>query len=305
MTGSETLTQGAVSHWLDQVPRESVQVSGKEIELAWHDKGPAVLALHGAIGGYDQGLLLARCTPGETGAFQVLAPSRPGYLGTPLSSGRSPEDQADLYAQLLDTLAIGSVVVLAISVGGPSALQFASKYPERCRALILVSACSAENRIPAEHTARVEQMVRMVQQPPIRWLMRIMGRYFPDNAIRRSIDDETVFRQALSDEEISALFRAFQARTMTRLHERMRGTLNDMDVCARLPATCQLRLPVRMLAIHGAVDRVVPFAQSEHLAVCQPHVELMSIANGEHVCLFTHLHQIRARVSAFMERLPA
>jgi pimeloyl-ACP methyl ester carboxylesterase len=64
------------------------------VEYAEVGAGPAVLCLHGAMGGYDQSLLLAR-SAGAPG-FRYLAVSRPGYLGTPLSRGRTPEEQADL-----------------------------------------------------------------------------------------------------------------------------------------------------------------------------------------------------------------
>ena len=146
-------------------------------------------------------------------------------------------------------------------------------------------------------------MVRMVRLAPVRWMMRIMGRYLPDKTIRRSIEDEDLFRTTLSDPEIASLFRAFQACTMTRLDERMPGTLNDMEVCARLPAICPTQVCVPVLAIHGTADRVVPFSQAEQFAAARPDTELMAIGGGEHVCLFTHMHQIRERVDVFIRGL--
>ncbi|MCE2559018.1 MAG: hypothetical protein J4F98_10505 [Acidobacteria bacterium] len=44
------------------------------------DGDQVVLSIHGTPGGYDQRFGLA--------GFQVLAPSRPGYLRTPISAGR-------------------------------------------------------------------------------------------------------------------------------------------------------------------------------------------------------------------------
>ena len=46
--------------------------------------------------------------------------------------------QADAYAQLLDHLGIDKVVVVSISAGAWSALQFAIRHPERCLALVLL-----------------------------------------------------------------------------------------------------------------------------------------------------------------------
>ena len=46
-------------------------------------EGPPVLFVHGSPGGSDQGMLMARFLA-EAG-FRVIAPSRPGYLATPLA----------------------------------------------------------------------------------------------------------------------------------------------------------------------------------------------------------------------------
>jgi 2-hydroxy-6-oxonona-2,4-dienedioate hydrolase len=47
--------------------------------------------------------------------------------------------QADAYAQLLDRLGLHEVVVFGSSAGAWSALQFAIRHPERCRALVLLA----------------------------------------------------------------------------------------------------------------------------------------------------------------------
>jgi hypothetical protein len=49
------------------------------VEYAEYGEGPAVLALHGAMGGWDQGLLLARTL--AAGGHRFVGISRPGYLG--------------------------------------------------------------------------------------------------------------------------------------------------------------------------------------------------------------------------------
>jgi pimeloyl-ACP methyl ester carboxylesterase len=79
--------------------------------------GPIVLASHGGWGGLDQArVLLDWLAPA---GYRLLSVSRPGYLATPLSSGRTMEEQADLFAALLDTLGIDAAGVLAVSSGGP------------------------------------------------------------------------------------------------------------------------------------------------------------------------------------------
>ena len=106
------------------------------IEYAIAGDGPPVLLVHGAGGGYDQGLDLGE--PLVARGLRVIAMSRFGYLRTPLPLDASPAAQADAHACLLDALGIARVAVVAASAGAPSALQFVLRHPERCRALVLL-----------------------------------------------------------------------------------------------------------------------------------------------------------------------
>ncbi len=109
-----------------------------DVQVAREGQGPSVLVFHGGPGGFDQGL--GWCQHLLAGGCEVLAPSRPGYLRTPLESGRTPEEQADLYAAVLDSLGIARTAVLGFSTGGPAAVQFAARHPDRINALFLDTA---------------------------------------------------------------------------------------------------------------------------------------------------------------------
>lgn len=80
----------------------------------------------------------------EQGDFRHIIPSRPGYLRTPLSVGRTPREPAEAFAALLDILKIDKVAVLGGSGGGPSAIGFAARYPDRCVAFVLEEAVSKQ-----------------------------------------------------------------------------------------------------------------------------------------------------------------
>ena len=75
-----------------------------EMEYMIRGEGPAILIFHGAPGGYDQAMLLGSSFAEEE--FEIVAPSRPGYLRTPLATGKSPEEQADAMAALIDRMGI-------------------------------------------------------------------------------------------------------------------------------------------------------------------------------------------------------
>src|SRR5262249_14096786 len=71
--------------------------------------------------------------------FRVIAPSRFGYLRTPLppDGDASPMAQADAYVCLLDALQLDKVAVLGVSAGAPSAMQLCLRHSERCAAMVL------------------------------------------------------------------------------------------------------------------------------------------------------------------------
>jgi pimeloyl-ACP methyl ester carboxylesterase len=70
----------------------------------------------------------------------VIVPSRSGYLRTPLTCGKTPREQAAMYATLPDVLNIPQAAFFAISQSGASSLEFAQAYPERCLGRVFVSA---------------------------------------------------------------------------------------------------------------------------------------------------------------------
>ncbi len=115
---------------------ETLETTFGTIEYATAGEGPAILVAHGAGGGFDQGLDM---TIGATGhGFQLIVPSRFGYLRSSLPQQASPAMQADAYAELLDHLGFEQVAVLGISAGAWSAVEFAARHPLRCHALLLL-----------------------------------------------------------------------------------------------------------------------------------------------------------------------
>jgi len=117
------------------------------IEYAVAGEGPPVIVVHGAGGGFDQGLEIAG--PIARSGFRVVAMSRFGYLGTPLPEDASATAQADAHAALLDTTGIPKAAVIGASAGAPSAMQLAIRHPDRVSALVLL--------VPAAYPARAPQ----------------------------------------------------------------------------------------------------------------------------------------------------
>jgi 2-hydroxy-6-oxonona-2,4-dienedioate hydrolase len=106
------------------------------MEYAVVGQGKPMLIVHGAEGGFDHSIDMTGELAGY--GYQLIAPSRFGYLRSSLSGNLTTALQADAYAELLDRLGIAKVAVVGISAGAWSSLQFAIRHPERCRALVLL-----------------------------------------------------------------------------------------------------------------------------------------------------------------------
>ncbi len=106
------------------------------IEYEEAGQGTPLLMIHGSGGGHDQGMLFAREFAAQ--GIRVIAPSRFGYLGTPLPADASPPAQADAHACLLDALGIERAAVLGASAGALSAMQLAIRHPQRVASLVLL-----------------------------------------------------------------------------------------------------------------------------------------------------------------------
>jgi pimeloyl-ACP methyl ester carboxylesterase len=250
------------------------------------------------MGGYNQGVLLARAAVG-TPEFRFVAISRPGYLGTSLALGETPERQADLCAAVLDALSIPRAAVIAISGGGQCALQFALRHRDRCRGLVMISACSAQLNVRLPFKFHLLKL--MARFPALVALMQRRAAIHPDAAARRSIPDPALRARTLNDPEAGPLLLALQLSTMDQMAQKLPGTQNDI-VHSRLPFGYPLeQIPVPLLVVHGTADQAVPFAQAKALAGRVPGAELLTIEGGEHVSLFTHLHEIRTRVRHFLD----
>jgi len=121
---------------LEKYHHKEIELSGGNLTYAESGKGETILSVHGITGGYDQGL----DTAGHlVSGYRVISPSRFGYLGSDLPDDAGPKAQAKVFAELLDSLGIGQVCLLAASAGGTVAIRFALDFPERVRGMILYS----------------------------------------------------------------------------------------------------------------------------------------------------------------------
>lgn len=259
--------------------------------------GPVVIALHGAMGGYDQSMILAQ-TIGDAG-YRYIAMTRPGYLGTPMSSGQTPEQQGDLIAALLDKLGIASAGVIAVSGGGPSAVQFGLRHSGRCAGLVLVSTCA--DKVDTSIPFSFKVMKYLARWPWFVDKFRKKAEKDLGAVAKRSIRDPEILARTVNDADTWPLFSTMLLSTFDRMGQRLDGTENDIEITRT--ATYPLEnLDVPVLIVHGTQDPLVQFEVHARMYEARvPNVELLAVDGGEHVAIFTHRGMVRAKVIEFMQ----
>jgi 2-hydroxy-6-oxonona-2,4-dienedioate hydrolase len=275
------------------IESQVIQTRQGPVEFATWGSGPAVLVVHGAGGGYDQGRSIAKAFGGV--GLHWIAPSRFGYLRTEMPADASTAAQADTFADLLNDLGIDRVAILAMSGGVPPSLQFALRYPERTTALVLLSSA------PFTPLTAVEQ-----QLPVPIWVYRaLFSSDFPYWAMAKLARPtlETIFdvkpglRAALSPEEKQ--FVAEMVDAFAPVTQRTMGLGNEgaaIDPRARYPLE-QVRAPT--LVVHARDDGINPFAFGEYAAQHISGAEFMPLATGGHLLLGNQAN-VQARVNAFL-----
>jgi pimeloyl-ACP methyl ester carboxylesterase len=267
------------------------------IEYAVAGSGTPLLRIHGSPGGYDHAIASARTRPEDIAGFKVIAPSRPGYLRTPLSSGKTPAQQADLYAALLDQLHIERVVVWGVSGGGPSALQFAVRHPQRTLGLVLVVP-ALQSRAQYNGPLASQSTIALLLQDFSFWVsMALMNERLAAATMPKMMpgfDAGDALQMALV-REIGLGFIPAGLRTA--------GRANDIEQYRDLgiEALPLESLTVPTLIVHGTADANAPYAGSKAVAGRMPNAELVTYEGGDHYIIITRAREIGSRTKIFME----
>lgn len=271
------------------------------IEYALAGDGPPILMIHGAGGGFDQGLDIGAPLVGK--GFQLIAVSRFGYLRTPLPRVASAAAQADAHASLLDALGISRAAVVGVSAGAPSAMQFALRYPQRCTALVLLS--------PAIYAARKDD-APSVKTP--RWLTVLF-----DTALRSDFlfwlsmrtRKSLMIRSILGTppeliDKANAAARAQVATTLEHIlpvASRRLGLLNDARVVSALERYEPGDIKVPLLAISAKDDLYGTYDGARYAAERVPGARFLGYPDGGHLCV-GHSDDISAGIAEFLASHP-
>ena len=269
------------------------------IEYGIAGAGPALLAVHGAGGGYDQGLAFGGDLARH--GFQVIAMSRFGYLRTPLPADTSAAAQADAHACLLDALGLRSAAVVGVSAGAPSSLQLALRNPDRVSALVLV--------VPALYVPRAGAAPSVEPAPGTEFLFRtaLQSDFLFWTAMHLARD--TLVRGILATpaELVDDAGAAEQQRVTEVLRQilpvsaRAAGLINDAAITTTLERYELERIRAPTLLISVADDLFGTFDAARYTAEHIPHARFIGYESGGHVWVGHH-DEITREISAFVRQ---
>lgn len=231
----------------------------------------------------------------------LLAPSRPGYGRTPLSTGSSVEGYTDVVRALCADLGITRVAaVVGVSGGGPTAATMAARHADLVERLILVSAVGWLP-FPDRRTRLGAHVMFAAGTEAVTWAgIHALARMAPDVCLR-------LMMSSLSTRpvgEVVAALRAEDRDLLLALFAQMRsgrGFLNDLrptpDVTARIDQPT--------LVIATRTDGGVPFAHAQSLASTIRNAQLVeSRAHTHFVWLGPDWPAIAERIRLFLDTDP-
>jgi 2-hydroxy-6-oxonona-2,4-dienedioate hydrolase len=256
------------------------------IEYAEQGSGTPVLVVHGAGGGFDQGLAFASDL--ARAGHRVIAMSRFGYLRTPLPSDASSGAQADAHACLLDALGIRTAAIIGASAGASSALQFALRHPDRCAALVLLVPAAYVPRPEGAPSLRTPQATRILFDTVLRsdflfWLGLKLARSTMTGAILATRPE--VLAGAAPDEQARANRMLDGILPVSR---RRLGLLNDAAVTSSLGREPLESVAAPTLVISLDDDQFGTMDGARYAAEHIPEARFVGFEQGGHVWVGHH-----------------
>lgn len=229
--------------------------------------------------------------------YRLVVPSRPGYQGTPSSTGRTAEEAADALASLMDELQIDQMDVIALSAGGPTGLQLASRHPGLVRKLVLQCAVTCD-----WPDAKQKRIASLLFRPGIErffWaLFRGMLNIAPGYTLSKLMENLTT----LDAKAIVNALNEEQLHNMRQFVETQRsgaGFMNDIHHDSGDLGAIQ----APTLIVFSKYDGTIPYSHVEYAMNRIPQAELCLTEDDSHLMWFSpHYSETRSHLLDFLQK---
>lgn len=256
---------------------ETVPLPGREIILRHGGEGPPLLYLHSAMG---EGAMWLPFMQSLSRKYHVYVPLHPGY-GKSGGFDRIDDigDMAFHYVEMCDALGLGELTLVGHSLGGWIAMEFAVRWPERVKKLVVSGAPGLwldDPPLPdlfslTQHRDRMRELLFHDPKGPMATMV-----------IKDNVTEEQVI---------------FGYQAMTVLARMVWRRPYDPKLADRL-----YRVTCPTLLLWGDDDRLVPAAYGEAYRKHLPQAELETIAECGHLPMFECEAEYVKRVLDFVQR---
>jgi pimeloyl-ACP methyl ester carboxylesterase len=267
----------------------SIAVDAVSLACEERGSGPAVALLHGFPLDHE---MWAAQIEGLSPQCRVLAPDLRGFGQSQLTAfdvqvGVPMEKYAADLLATLDTLGVKHPIVLAgFSMGGYAAWQFAVRYPERLRGLVL-----CDTRAAADGADARAGRLKMAAE--------VLAAQSPEPAtamLPRLVSPETTKSRPEIAERVRTMIRRQSPQAIAAAQ---RGMARREDVTARLPA-----ISCPALVMVGAEDAISPPQEMRQIARALPAARFVEIPHAGHMSPMENPAAVTEAMRDFLESLP-
>lgn len=246
------------------------QTEKGQIEYQVFGTAPYVVYMLGSPGLVHTSYGMENSFPG----FGLIVFSRPGYCRTPITSGKTGPEQADLVLALLDHLKVDKCVVYGCSGAGPVVLNMAIKDPQRVKVLLMGCAVTGEFNHPVE--AKIQEHGAMMKwgmsSPSLMKMMANSTMENPEKQVRDMLKEESTWDEKEIDKQTERISKdpyclevikfAVPMYAPFAYHDCWTGFINDMQEMYKEKIDFE-KVKVPTLILHGDADGDVAFSNAE------------------------------------------
>lgn len=230
--------------------------------------------------------------------LRIVAPDRPGYGKSDPKPRRTLLDWADDITGLADVLEIEKFAVLGVSGGGPGALAYAWKVPERLTSVGAVACPTPTNapgvfdgmsktnrffmklawRLPWLSTLNVRLLASAIHRNPARYINTMKYKI-------HDVDKVILARPEMQDMLIKDFTEALRGGAQ--------GMVSDMSANHGRPWGFPLdEIKIKVLFWFCELDLSVPPAMGRYLSNTVPNCEATFVPDAGHLWILVHLKEV-------------
>lgn len=175
------------------------------------------------------------------------------------AGGYGPPIYAEDIHRATRALGLDTFTLIGHSMGGLTGMQFAVRYPERLRKLILVAPAPSNGLVMDPSLRTQAKAIRANRDLRRQFARKFMVRPLTDDFIELSIDDDLKWPEAAYDEAWQAMVEIRLAEEIARIHVPTLMVVGDRDLLRAANLEDAQRIPNCALQVFYRVGHLIPF----------------------------------------------